>query len=98
MTTEKPTDILLKLPTEKSTEKSTAKLTSKVYQVDQDSLKHRRYCNQPPPEVSHRGRRIRGRRSQEKIIGKDHGRRYGKTNTSESIYKSMPIADDYRYV
>jgi len=66
MTTEKPTDILPKLPTEmaaeKSTKKSTTKLTDKVYQVDQDSLKHRLYWNQPPPEDFHWGRRIRGRR------------------------------------
>jgi hypothetical protein len=33
-----------------------------VYQVDQDSLKHRRYWNQPPPEDFHWGSRIRGRR------------------------------------
>jgi hypothetical protein len=66
MTTEKPTDILPKLPTEmaaeKSTKKSTTKLTGKVYQVDEDSLKHWRYWNQPPPEDFHRGRRIRGRK------------------------------------
>jgi hypothetical protein len=47
MTTEKPTDILPKLPTEiatvMSTKKSTTKLTDKVYQVGQDSLKHQRY-------------------------------------------------------
>jgi len=73
MTTETPPDILPKLPTmmaaEKSTKKSTTKLTSKVYQVDQDSLKHRCYWNQPPPEDFHWGRRIRGKRSQEKIMG-----------------------------
>jgi hypothetical protein len=47
ITTKKPTDILPKLTTEmaaeKSTKKSTAKLTGKVYYVDPDSLKHRRY-------------------------------------------------------
>ena len=62
MTTEKPTDILPKLPTEMAAEKSTTKLTGKVYQIDQDSMKHRRYWNQPPPEDFHWGRRIRGRR------------------------------------
>ena len=65
-TTEKPTHILSKLPTEmaaeKPTKKSTTKLTGKVYQVDQDSLKHWHYWNQPPPEDFHGGRRIRGRR------------------------------------
>jgi len=66
MTTEKPTDILPKHPTEmaveKSTKKSTKKLTGTVYQVDQDSLKHRCDWNQPLPEDFHWGRRIRGRR------------------------------------
>jgi len=64
MTTEKLTDILPKLPTqmpsEKSTNKSTTKLTGKVYQVGQDSLKHRRNWNQPLPKYFHWGRRIRG--------------------------------------
>jgi hypothetical protein len=87
MTTEKPTDILPKLPTEmaaeKSTKKSTTKLTGKVYQVDEDSLKHWRYWNQPPPEDFHWGRRIRGRRWQQKIVGKDHGR-------SEKISTELP--------
>ena len=32
-----------------------------VYQVDQNSLKHRRYGNQPPPEHFLRGRRITGK-------------------------------------
>jgi len=70
MTTEKPTDILPKLPTkmaaEKSTKKSTTKLTGKVYQVDQDSLKHRHYWNQPPPEDFDWGRRIRGRNNRKR--------------------------------
>jgi hypothetical protein len=97
MTTEKPTDVLQKLPTEtrieKSIEKSTAKLPSNVYyQVDQDSLKHRRYCSQPPPEDFHRGRRIRMR----KITGKDQGRRYRKTNTSVT-YQTLH-RDDYQQV
>jgi hypothetical protein len=110
ITTEKPTDILPKLPTE---------FTGKVYQIDQDSLKHRRYWNQPPPEDFHRGRRIRGRRIRgrrlhEKITGKDHRKRsWEKRKVNQdihrdaprpqscpprSIYRSMPIADDYRYV
>ena len=119
------------------------KVDQEVYQVDQDSLKHRRYWNQPPPEDFHRGRRIRGRRSQEKITGndhrkisqeKDHRKRscekrevnqdihqdahrvahreavyrdvyqevnwkvtnaMFRTTSLRSIYKSMPIADDY---
>jgi hypothetical protein len=76
MTTEKPTEILLKLPTERLTEKSTKKSTVKLpgnvyYQVYQDSLKHRRYWNQPPPEDMHQGRRIKRR----KITGTDHGKR-----------------------
>jgi hypothetical protein len=79
--------------TEKSTKKSTAKLTGDVYyQVDQDPPKHRRYWNQPPPEDFHRGRRIRRR----KITGKDHGRRYGKTNTS--VTNQTLHRDDYQEV
>jgi hypothetical protein len=66
MTTEKPTDILPKPPTEMAAEKSikkfTTKLTGKVQQVDQDSLKHRHYWNQPPPEDFYWRRRILGRR------------------------------------
>jgi len=62
MTTEKATDILPKLPPEMATQKlttdSTTKLTGKVYQVDQNSLNHQRYWNQPPPEHFHWGRRI----------------------------------------
>jgi len=79
-------DILPKLPTEKSTKKSTAKLTGKVYQVDQDPLKHRRYWNQPPPEDFHRGRRIRGR----KITGKDHGRSEKSTKISTEVPTELP--------
>jgi hypothetical protein len=79
ITTEKPTDILPKLPTE---------LTGKVYQVDQDSLKHRRYWNQPPPEDFHRGRRIRGRRLHEKITGKDHRKRsWEKREVNQDIHR-----------
>jgi len=76
--------------TEKLTEKSTVKLTSKVYQVVQDSLNHRRYWNQPPPEDFHRWRRIRGRRSQEKITGKDHGRSEKSTKISTEMPTELP--------
>jgi len=82
-TTEKPKDSPSKLSTKThskmSTEKSTAKLSGKDYKLDQDSLIHRRYWNQHPPEDFYRGRRIRGR--------KHYGERYGKTNTSESRTK-----------
>jgi hypothetical protein len=79
-----------KTRTEKSTEKSMVKLTSKVYQVDQDSLKHRRYWNQPPPEDFHRGRRIRGRRSQEKFPRKGHGRSEKSTKISTEMPTDLP--------
>jgi len=94
MTSEKPTDILPKLSTEMAaeqlTKKSSTKLTGKVYQVDQDSLRHRCYWNQPPPEDFHRRRRIRGKRSQEKITGKDHGRSEKSTNISTEMPTELP--------
>ena len=119
MNTEKSTDILPKMPTE---------MTSKAYQVDQDSLNHRRYWNQSPPEDFHRGRKITGKdhrkRSWEKRevnqdIHRDAHRvahreavyrdvyqevnwkvtdAMFRTRSLRSIYKSTPIADDYRYV
>jgi hypothetical protein len=96
MTTEKPTDFLPTLPTEmaadKSTKKSTMKLTGKVYQVDQDSLKHRRYWNQPLPEDFHWGRRIRGRnhrkRSWEKReVNQDIHRDAYRVAHQEAVYR-----------
>jgi len=50
-----------KMAAEKSTKESAMKLTGIVYQVNQNSLKHQRYWNQPPPEHFHRRRRITGK-------------------------------------
>ena len=89
-----------------STEAAYREVDREVYRkVNQQSLPSRPRFTETPAllqSASARslssGEKDQGENSQEKIIGKDHGRRYGKTNTSESIYKSMPIADDYRYV
>jgi len=59
-------------------------------EVDQDSLKHRRYWNQPLPEDFHWGRRIRWRRWQQKIIGKDRGRNEKSSKISTELPTKLP--------
>jgi hypothetical protein len=98
MTTKKPMDLLPKLRTKTHTKhsnkKSTVKLTGKVYQVNNDLLKDWQYWNQPLPEDFHPGRRIRGedhsKRSQENIIGNDHGRSNKSTKISTELPTELP--------